>query len=76
MMIHKRAHYRELLRELFADLPQDQHAQHAAKILGLTPRTSRRYASPLNEHEIPAPVIKLLRLAVNGKISLKDIEKA
>lgn len=46
----------------------------AARLLGIDPRTARRYA--LGEREIPSPTAKLLRLAVAGKITPEDIEAA
>lgn len=45
----------------------------AAKLLGISDRTARRYAA---KGEVPEPTAKLLRLAIAGKISLTDIEKA
>ena len=46
----------------------------AAKLIGITGRTCRRYAA--GDAEIPKPTAKLLRLAIDGKISVADIEKA
>ena len=46
----------------------------AAKLIGITGRTCRRYAA--GDAEIPEPTAKLLRLAIDGKISVVDIEKA
>ena len=46
----------------------------AAKLLGITDRTSRRYAA--GDAEIPEPTAKLLRLAIAGKISVADIENS
>lgn len=46
----------------------------AAELLGLDPRTSRRYA--LGEIAVPAPTAKLLRLLLAGKISAEDVRAA
>jgi len=44
----------------------------AAHVLGVTPRTARRWA--LGEVKIPAPAGKLLRLMVGGKINKTDVK--
>lgn len=46
----------------------------AAKLFGADPRTARRWA--LGEGDIPETVAILLRLAIKGKITLDDIERA
>lgn len=46
----------------------------AAKVLGLTDRTARRYAA--GDAEVPEPTAKLLRLALAKKITVDDILKA
>jgi hypothetical protein len=46
----------------------------AAKLLGIADRTCRRYVS--GDAEVPGPTAKLLRLAITGKLSVTDIEKA
>ena len=46
----------------------------AAKLIGITGRTCRRYAA--GDAEIPEPTAKLLRLALAGKISINDIKTA
>jgi DNA-binding transcriptional regulator YiaG len=43
----------------------------AAHVLGITPRTARRWA--VGAARIPAPAAKLLRLMKDGKISEKDV---
>lgn len=42
-----------------------------ANKLGIDPRTARRYA--LDEAAIPEPVAIILRLLVEGKITLEDL---
>ena len=44
----------------------------AGKLVGSTPRSSRRWAS--GESDVPEPVAKLLRLMLAGKITRQDIE--
>lgn len=46
----------------------------AAKLLGITDRTARRYVA--GDCEIPEPTAKLLRLALSGKITTEDIADA
>lgn len=46
----------------------------AAKVLGITDRTCRRYAA--GAAEVPQPTAKLLRLALAGKISVTEITNA
>lgn len=46
----------------------------AGRMLGLNGRTVRHYAK--GDREVPAPVVKLLRLALAGKITPQDIDKA
>jgi DNA-binding transcriptional regulator YiaG len=46
----------------------------AAHVLGVTPRTARRWA--LDEVKIPAPAAKLLRLMCEDKIKVKDVKNA
>jgi DNA-binding transcriptional regulator YiaG len=46
----------------------------AAHVLGITPRTARRWA--MGAVRIPAPAAKLLRLMREGKVSEKDVRKA
>jgi transcriptional regulator with XRE-family HTH domain len=43
----------------------------AAKLLGVSPRTSRGYA--LGERRIPEPVAKLLRLMIRLQIKPEDV---
>lgn len=43
-----------------------------ARLLGIGPRSARRYAA--GHTAIPDPIAKMLRLAARGKISLADIE--
>jgi DNA-binding transcriptional regulator YiaG len=43
----------------------------AAHVLGVTPRTARRWA--LDEVRVPAPAAKLLRLMRANKINEKDV---
>jgi DNA-binding transcriptional regulator YiaG len=43
----------------------------AAHVLGVTPRTARRWA--LDEVKVSSPAAKLLRLIQAGKISVKDV---
>ncbi len=43
----------------------------AAHVLGVTPRTARRWA--LGEVKVPSPAAKLLRLMQAGKILEKDV---
>jgi DNA-binding transcriptional regulator YiaG len=43
----------------------------AAHVLGVTPRTARRWA--LDEVKVPPPAAKLLRLMQAGKILAKDV---
>jgi transcriptional regulator with XRE-family HTH domain len=45
-----------------------------ARALGVHERTVRRYA--LGEVVIPPPIAKLLRLAVAGRITVKQIEES
>jgi DNA-binding transcriptional regulator YiaG len=52
------------------DLSQVQ----AAHVLGVTPRTARRWA--LDEVKVPPPVAKLLRLMQAGAISKKQVKDA
>jgi DNA-binding transcriptional regulator YiaG len=46
----------------------------AAHVLGITPRTARRWA--MGTAKIPAPAAKLLRLMKDGKVSEKDVRNA
>jgi DNA-binding transcriptional regulator YiaG len=46
----------------------------AAHVLGITPRTARRWA--MGAVRIPAPAAKLLRLMKDGKVLEKDVRKA
>ncbi len=46
----------------------------AARMLGCNARTARRYV--LGERSIPPAVEKLLKLALAGKITIEEIERA
>ncbi len=45
----------------------------AAHVLGVTPRTARRWA--LGEVKVPPPAAKLLRLMQEGAISTKQVKE-
>jgi DNA-binding transcriptional regulator YiaG len=45
----------------------------AAHVLGIAPRTARRWA--MGAVKIPAPAAKLLRLMKDGKITAADVRK-
>lgn len=46
----------------------------AANLVGADPRTGRRWA--LDERAVPECVAILLRLLIDGKITVEDIERA
>lgn len=46
----------------------------AGRVLGVDPRTSRRWA--LGERELPPPAAKLLSLLLAGKVSVEDVKAA
>ncbi len=56
-------------RNLLGDLKLSQ--VKAAHVLGVSPRTTRRWA--LGEADVPPPAAKLLRLMKVGKISPRDV---
>lgn len=46
----------------------------AAKVLGISERQDYRYAA--GDTAVPVPIAKLLRLAIAGKITLAELERA
>jgi DNA-binding transcriptional regulator YiaG len=46
----------------------------AAHVLGITPRSARRWA--MGAVKIPAPASKLLHLMKDGKVTEKEVRKA
>jgi hypothetical protein len=66
MMSHKE--YRDTLKRLNLDNTE------AAQVIGVSERTSRRYAD--GDSDVPAPVAKLLMLIVNHKVSIDTVKRA